>query len=330
VSRFFSVVIPVYNRERLLAAAIGSVLAQTFQDFELIVVDDGSTDGSARTAAQTSPRTIVLHQPNSGPGPARNRGAAHASGDYIVFIDSDDLWFPWTLSVYRRVIEEVRDVAILLGSTVPFRNEGELATVAARELKYDVFADYLATSRSSMFRGSGVMVIRRDLFEKSDGFPAEPIYCEDLDFLLRCGTAGPLVCVGSPTLLARREHDASSAKDLQRTYAGMSYLLDREHQGNYPGGTLRRRDRLRLLSHQAQAVCNWCLKGGCTAMALHIYRRTFVWQLGSGQFSHLVKIPLVAAFPWLRKLNRLRGGAEGRRSHADRDVRQQPSGRSVP
>jgi glycosyltransferase involved in cell wall biosynthesis len=93
----FSVIIPTYNRAALLCTALDSVFAQTFTDYEVIVVDDGSTDGTAAMVASYGGRVRYFQQQNKGPGAARNLGAQHATGEYLAFLDSDDLWFPWTL-----------------------------------------------------------------------------------------------------------------------------------------------------------------------------------------------------------------------------------------
>lgn len=88
-----SVIIPVYNAAPYLQACIDSLLSQRFTDFEILLVDDGSTDGSGRICdeAGKDPRVVVLHQENSGASSARNRGIDHARGEYIVFVDADDL-----------------------------------------------------------------------------------------------------------------------------------------------------------------------------------------------------------------------------------------------
>lgn len=93
-----SIVIPLYNKVRFIARALDSIYAQTFQDFEIIVVDDGSTDGS-REAVQSYGRPVrLIAQPNSGPGAARNRGVAEAQGELIAFLDADDEWYPFYLA----------------------------------------------------------------------------------------------------------------------------------------------------------------------------------------------------------------------------------------
>src|SRR5687767_3522938 len=105
----FSVVIPTYNRTALLRRTLESVWRQTFTDFEVIVVDDGSTDGTVDYLRSLGGHVRWLTQPNSGPGAARNLGASVASAEYVAFLDSDDLWFPWTLQVYREIIRSEND-----------------------------------------------------------------------------------------------------------------------------------------------------------------------------------------------------------------------------
>ena len=100
----FSVVIPTYNRLPLLKEALDSVWRQTLTNYEVIVVDDGSTDGTARFARSMGQSIKLLEQTNRGPGAARNLGLEHARGQYVAFLDSDDLWFPWTLDIYAQCI----------------------------------------------------------------------------------------------------------------------------------------------------------------------------------------------------------------------------------
>src|SRR6266849_1500345 len=96
----FSIVIPTYNRAQLLAHALESVWRQRFRDYEVIVVDDGSNDETQAYLHGLNNKVRVIRQENRGPGAARNIGAHQAHGDYVAFLDSDDLWFPWTLDVF--------------------------------------------------------------------------------------------------------------------------------------------------------------------------------------------------------------------------------------
>ena len=110
-----SVICPVYNAEKYLARAVKSVLAQSFEDFELILVDDGSTDGSGELCAAFAAedkRVRVIHQANGGVSRARNAGIDSARGEYIAFIDSDDYVFPYWLSdLYEAIVAQGADIS---------------------------------------------------------------------------------------------------------------------------------------------------------------------------------------------------------------------------
>ena len=100
----FSVLMPFFNEEKYICRAIESVLNQNFTDFELIVIDDGSTDGSLQHARSYEPRLRILCQSHQGPEVARNKAAAIAKGEYLVFLDADDFFFPFALAILDRVI----------------------------------------------------------------------------------------------------------------------------------------------------------------------------------------------------------------------------------
>ena len=93
-----SCIVPVFNGERYLAEALDSILAQTWRPLEVIVVDDGSTDGTAHIAAGYGAEVSYIHQANAGPAAARNRGLDAARGEFIAFLDADDLWHKDKLS----------------------------------------------------------------------------------------------------------------------------------------------------------------------------------------------------------------------------------------
>lgn len=299
-----SVVIPVYNRAHLIAQTLASLVAQTFNDFEIIIVDDGSSDDVEGAVEPYRGRVRLLRTENRGPGAARNLGAQQAVGSYLAFLDSDDVWFPWSLEIYAEALRKFAGPAIILGSTVNFEHLSELTRILRSASEFEAFTDYCATAKADIFRGSGVMVIRRDLFLRKGGFSEDQLYSEDLDFLLRCGDSGPVVTVLKPTMLGRRSHSESSVAEMHRTFAGMRHLLRQEELAVYPGGAKRRWDRRRLLCLQARAVSNWCLKARMKREAMQIYRQTFCWQLRLGQIGHLIKIPVLAAFPFLRWIRR--------------------------
>ena len=104
----FSVVIPTYNRVHLLERTLDSVWRQGFTDFEVVVVDDGSNDGTQEYLRSLGNRIRIVLQANGGPGAARNAGVRMASGKYVALLDSDDLWFPWTLNIFAQAIAHSR------------------------------------------------------------------------------------------------------------------------------------------------------------------------------------------------------------------------------
>lgn len=110
-----SVIMPAYNAERFIARAIESVLSQTFPDWELIVVDDGSTDGTAEVLADlTDPRIRMIRQANGGEAVARNRGLDAVTGEYVAFLDADDLYLPNALADMVQYLNTHPEVAVLL------------------------------------------------------------------------------------------------------------------------------------------------------------------------------------------------------------------------
>lgn len=102
-----NIIIPLYNKEQTVTRTIESILKQTFQDWQLIVVDDGSTDNSVDVVRQFKDERIhVISQENQGPGSARNRGIKEATSEYVAFLDADDQWFPWYLENSIKAIRE--------------------------------------------------------------------------------------------------------------------------------------------------------------------------------------------------------------------------------
>ena len=100
-----TVIIPTFNRRPLLLAALSSVFSQTYQDYEVLVVDDGSTDGTEAALAPLSTKTRYCWKPNDGEASARNRGIREANTPYIAFLDSDDLWEPTFLHTTISTLE---------------------------------------------------------------------------------------------------------------------------------------------------------------------------------------------------------------------------------
>src|ERR1051326_4393004 len=184
-----SIIIPTFNRIKFLPQALNSVWQQTFADFEVIVVDDGSTDGTAAYLNSVADRVQVVSQPNRGPGAARNIGVTRARGEYVAFLDSDDLWFPWTLEVIADVVRQHTGPAIVATKLIEFSAEDTLAAAKRVPAQCKFFSDYFAYWRAGCFVGAGMAVLKREEFIKAGGFLEERINAEDHDLILRLGMA---------------------------------------------------------------------------------------------------------------------------------------------
>ena len=206
-----SVVIPTHNRRELLLRTIGSVLAQERVDLEVIVVDDGSTDGTAHAVAHLGdPRVhVVRHAEPVRVAAARNRGIEAASGAWVALLDDDDLWSPAKLShqltaaehtgrswVYAGAVE-IDDHGRLLGGTPPAEPEELLKQLPAGNV---------------MPAGCSNVLIRTDVLRQIGGFDPGLRHLADWDLWLRLGVSGLPACVPLP-LVAYRIHAGQATLD---------------------------------------------------------------------------------------------------------------------
>ena len=213
-----SVVIPTFNRVRQVQAALMSVLIQTYQELEVIVVDDGSTDGTGEAVRELISREHgkgkqirYLFQPNQGPSAARNKGVAEACGDWVAFLDSDDVWFPEKLEWQIRAIEEFKDecgacianarlVDDLGLSTTAFYESGKHYTRTTGVISDAVRR--LAKSFDHFWLSA--LLVRTDLVKRVGQFDSQLMCCEDNDFLFRLSLATSFCYVNKPLLTVDR------------------------------------------------------------------------------------------------------------------------------
>lgn len=198
-----SVVMPVYNGERWLAEAIGSVLGQTYGPLELIAVNDGSMDGSAVILARY-PQVVSIHQPNAGNAVARNRGVAAARGAFIGFIDQDDLWTPDKVAVQVERLREHPELGYVLGLQRMFLEPGHSrpAWMPARLLD-EAHPGYLP----------GTLLVRRGTLDEVGHFDPSVRNGSDMDWFLRANEAGVRMAVVETVVMEKRVHDENLSAD---------------------------------------------------------------------------------------------------------------------
>ena len=300
---FFSVIIPTFNRVALLVHTLESVRRQAAIDYEVIVVDDGSTDDTLEVL-RSFPEVKVLTQQNRGPGAARNLGVREACGEYLAFLDSDDVWFPWTLATYRQVIREHRSPAFVAGKPVVFSGAVPTNATNAR-VQTAEFADYFSSGDEWRWFSASSFVIRRDAVLAVGGFTPAPvskqISGEDTDLTMRLGTSPGFVQIRAPITFAYREHDANLVKDFSKSLATARHVIGEEAAGHYPGGASRRFERRRILSRHLRPVALSCLRSGQVAAGWQLYRELFWWNWQLRKFRFLAAFPALAAWSCLKE-----------------------------
>ncbi len=312
----FSVVIPSYNREAYIGATLGSVFAQSCEDYEVIVVDDASTDGTTTVVRGFDERVRLFEQANAGPGAARNVGIEQARGEYVAFLDSDDLWFPWTLETLRHLIEAHGRPAIISGRPVMFADEAELSRVSCGRAEREVYADYFACDPSLVLPGAGLMAARAGALRAVGGFIRERVYCEDADLYMRMGEAKGVVSVRSPFTLAYRRHAGTAMMNFDLIVAGVRRMVRQERAGAYPGGAARARERRLILAHQCRCAALNCLDAGHWRHARDVYMDSLAWNIAARRWAFVVGLPglVLATALGLRKPPATMHGVENRES----------------
>jgi len=198
-----SVIIPTHNRAWVLKEAIDSVLAQDFKDFELIVIDDGSTDDTRQILDSYARDLIVLRQSNRGVSAARNVGIEAAAGHLIAFLDSDDLWLPQKLSAQVNFFNSNPDAVINQTEEIWIRN-GVRVNPKDRHHKFSgmIFERSLALCLVS----PSAVMIKRALFDQIGRFDEDLPACEDYDLWLRISCRYPVHLIETPLIIKRGGH----------------------------------------------------------------------------------------------------------------------------
>ncbi len=253
-----SVIIPTYNRAETVRRAVDSVLAQTFRDFELIVVDDGSTDNTPQVLEAYGRKVIPVRQERAGVSAARNRGIARSSGALLAFLDSDDAWKPEKLAVQTAFFQEHQEVLICQTEETWIRN-GKRVNPRYRHLKPsgDIF---LPSLKLCLVSPSAVMM-RRELFEKVGLFDEDLPACEDYDLWLRVSARYQVHLIDESLIIKYGGHE----DQLSRTTVGLDWYRVRALEKIISSGSLTHEQEQaarRELIGKAGIYGQGCLKRG--------------------------------------------------------------------
>lgn len=220
----FSVVIPAYNASPYIQDCVTSVLAQTDPDFEVIVVDDGSTDNTAeQVKAMTDPRVRLLQRPNGGLATARNTGIGAARGNMVAFLDADDRWCPGKLAAHRQTLEAYPEATVSYDWVAFIDQQGQRTGLYMAQSRLQLTPEALLLKN---YLGNGsTAVVRRQVLEQVGGFDQDLKRLVDHELWVRLTHTGHQLQVVPAVLTEYRTHARSFTADTQRMLQGVEDFL---------------------------------------------------------------------------------------------------------
>src|ERR1700736_5785815 len=277
----FSVIITCHNQALFIEDAVNSAFSQTYKAREVIVVDDASSDNSVDIlkAFGNSLRLICATE-NIGANPARNLGTSIASGDYLVFLDGDDLLSPWALVTYKTVISATQAPIVLSrlfffeGTQQPDTGEtpGEITFVEYENL----------IQKDRMHRASAsATVVKRTTFHQVGGWTEGLFHLDDLDIMMKLGVSGRCVQILSPATTCYRVHPGNTVRNVSPFIPAMLALIRKEKTGQYPGGPRFRFQRYAFLGGPIFFWIKKCVRARLYASAHSLVKKGWVMDLAA-------------------------------------------------
>jgi glycosyltransferase involved in cell wall biosynthesis len=232
-----SAIIPVYNGEALLADALESVRRQKHEPLEVIVVDDGSTDRTAKVAVGFGQSVRYVYQANKGPAAARNRGLQMARGGMIAFLDADDLWSDDKLTVQLAHLEQDPTLGLVMGQTQCMRLTGAWAAgetrLSGKDLVSGLGAACNGRPRFEAFAGArfelllGSALFRRPVFDRVGPFNETLSYSDDWDWFMRAREMNVAMTIHPDVVLFYRQHRHNITRQRAGCHAELVTILKR-------------------------------------------------------------------------------------------------------
>lgn len=234
-----SVVIPAYNAAWCVRKAIDSVLGQTFRDVEVVVVDDGSTDGTADTLEAYGQSIRVLRQRNGGLSSARNAGIRASQADYVAFLDADDWWLPGKLAPQVELLRSRPEVGFVSAAARVEDADGQLLNVWPCSSCTGPFLPCLFGANGDVAGSGSAVVARRQLFDRVGRFDEALRSLEDVDMWMRLAAVAGYACIAEPSVVILKRPDSMSRNlEVMRNAAVQvmkknRHLLPADLQGAY-------------------------------------------------------------------------------------------------
>jgi glycosyltransferase involved in cell wall biosynthesis len=214
-----SVVVPAFNASQYLAGTLASVTASTFTDYEIVVIDDGSSDDTAAIAERFAPKTRLIRQSNRGMSPSRNTGIESSDSEFIALLDSDDLWHPEKLALQLATLEAKPDCGLCYSEFTLWGGEPDGAffkTIATPDLDPRLSGWIYPRMILTNFVLPSTAVFRRRLWDNMGPFPCDDQQTDDWEYFVSASRHFPFAKLKS-SLVLYRQHPASLSRSLAKT-----------------------------------------------------------------------------------------------------------------
>lgn len=219
----FSVVIPLYNKELSIRNTLQSVLDQTFTDFEIVIVNDGSTDSSVAIVEEfINPRIRLIHQENQGVSAARNRGITEATYEWVAFLDADDLWLEDHLSTLADMIDQYSEEKVFATSYI--KSNDYLPT--SQSYQIEIVSNYFKKAIEGYFIWTGVMCIHKLVFVEIGNFNVRLSRGEDLEMWMRIGKTYKIIQHKRTTAIYRNDAENRAVESKMKFHSSIISAID--------------------------------------------------------------------------------------------------------
>lgn len=275
-----SVVIPVYNAQDTVLDAVRSIEAQTFKDYEVIIVDDCSTDGTlSLLSEECGNHQVIKSDINKGPANARNRGIEKARGPWIAFLDADDVWLPYRLEAQMELARQFPDTTLFCANSISFSNKdpigehGLMIQKAAKSVRPVVLEEFITGNPVI----TSTVLVKKEALDEAGGFDEAFKGPEDYDLWIRLAGRSKVLKTEVP-LIRYREQLHGLSRDDRSFLPQVLRVVDKAYG---PGGVLMGKGGKRLSKAHHFLSASWqAARRGDVARAFRLYGRSFLFWAG--------------------------------------------------